>query len=306
MEQCFHETDKRLIELYCSYIGCRPPTAVPYVFDIQSRLSVCIQQSTVAKTLQSVQSLLTFDTFDVPLYGCLLGYIGFNDFMFRDLLQHPHKQRKLLWCSILILFKNILFVPVDIFQIINYITTIAACLYWVCIKPWTPSLLHLYMIRMLVLLHILQVVVSDFYHGFWENGKVGFQVALSVRTHVFQSITPSNRHHMKAWADMYTIWHSASACGNGRGSSDLPRSLFSSMSPLLIAIEDVQHHEFARIFQLLYRYMLLFDQSDFMAFETNLVPLESVFQWGTLNQTACSVLQPSYSQDIHEMIYTTA
>jgi hypothetical protein len=237
---------------------------------------------------------------------CMLGYIGFNDVMFRDLLQNPHKQSKLLWYSVVIFVKYIFVRPLCFFHIINYITTITGCIYWVYIQPWTPSIIHRYIMCMMVSVHIIQVVICEFYNGFWMNGKVGLQLILSIRTYDTLNSTALNRHYRKVWTDMYISWNSAAACEIGQGSPDLSRSLFYSMSPLLIPIEEVQYHEFARTFQLLFRYMLLFDRTEFMIHSTNLLSHKDVLKWGILNQAACRVFQPSTQDVTHALVYRTA
>lgn len=309
MEGSFRHTSRWLHDTYCAYVGCRTLAAGDRTLRAaQETKWDRVACSSIPKTIHRIQSLVDYTSFQSSTAdACMLAYMEFNDDLFRDLLNNNDRQRTLLRCAVRIFVQTILQPRASFYHIFEYICAVLSCAYWIYVQPHVPSVLHLYIVRLLVCTYVLRMAMRDLYHGFWTNGYVGVKIALLSWTNVFHEscvLTRHNRYHMKVWVDLYTIWHAASACGSGRGSPDLTRSVCFSFSSLCLEFDDIHYHEFARTFQLLFRYMILFDQPDFMGYSDNLISCDTISSWGTINKTTLDTLYRK-SRCPHAMLYRT-
>jgi hypothetical protein len=138
------------------------------------------------------------------------------------------------------------------------------------------------------------MVLRDLYRGFWANAMAGLKIGLMAWSHLLVpscTVSTMENYRMKKWADLYGI-HNAAYTGGG-DAVDITRGVFVAISPLLIPVVDIGWYEFARVFQVLFRYLLLFDQPEYMSFTTSDLPPTVIQQWGTINNTACCAFRQS-------------
>jgi hypothetical protein len=187
-----------------------------------------------------------------------------------------------------------LFVPVTPIQIIDFVLIINICLYWAWFRQITPWYMDRIVIRSIVSLHMLTMVLGDLYRGFWANARAGLKIGLMTWSHIMtpsSTMTQKDKDHMKIWADLYMM-HNAAFTG-GEEVIDRTRSVFMAISPIIIPVTDIGWHEFARVFQLLFRYILLFDQPGYMLYTTSDLPPVVIQQWGMINNVACCAFHQS-------------
>ena len=303
MEASFQHTRRWLIDTYCGYVGCTPVTSKTYTLcSAQEQLRDGVANSYISNTIHRIELLVGHSPVDV----CMVAYLGFNDDLFRDLLHTTDRQRILLRRAVGIFIQNIRQTRVGYYHLFEYMATIVSCMYWIYVKNHLPTTLHLCIIRLMVCTYIARMSLCDLYHGCRENAYVGFNLALLVWTDVFHEsciLTRHNRYRMKRWVDLYTLWYSASSARSGRGSPDVTRSVFFACSSFLLTSEEIQYHEFARTFELLFRYMLMFDQPEFMA-ASNTISSEVLSTWGTMNRATFETLY-RHSTSPHAMVYRT-
>jgi hypothetical protein len=147
--------------------------------------------------------------------------------------------------------------------------------------PWCLD--HV-VIRSFVTVQVLVAVACDLYRGLWENASAGVKLVMCTWMFVFVPGSQGDRQSMKTWSDVYVI-HRAAVHGGG-ASTDVTRGIFSTIPLLLIPVDSIEWHEFARTFQALFRYIVLLDQPEFMENTTSDLSPAVIQEWGAVADAA--------------------